>query len=74
MAAAGSNVRVYTRRECFSPEGCHMTCEQGEVVVNAYLAPHEGATTIRSEREVHFAPKPADAARAPLMVLICAKE
>lgn len=66
-------VRVYTRRECYSPSGCNLTCEANEVVVNAYLAPHEGETTIRSEREVHFAPKPADVARAPLMVLICTK-
>ena len=74
MAQAPGAVRVYTRRECFSPEGCHMTCEPDEVVVNAYLAPHEGETTILSEREVRFAPKPADAARAPLMVLICARK
>jgi len=67
-------VRVYTRRECFSPSGCHLTCEADEVVVNAYLAPHEGETTIVSEREVRFSPKPVDAARAPLMVLICAKQ
>lgn len=72
-AQAPGTVRVYTRRECFSPAGCHLTCEAEEVVVNAYLAPHEGETTILSEREVRFAPKPADASRAPLMVLICAK-
>ena len=73
-AAVPSNVRVYTRRECFSPSGCHLTCESDEVVVNAYLAPREGETTIISEREVHFAPKPADVSRAPMMVLICAKQ
>jgi hypothetical protein len=67
-------VRIYTRRECFSPEGCRLTCEPDEAVVNAYLAPHEGETTILSEREVRFAPKPADASRAPLMVLICARK
>ncbi|MDQ0511476.1 hypothetical protein [Ancylobacter amanitiformis] len=72
-AEAPGSVRVYSRRECFSPEGCHLTCEADEVVVNAYLAPREGETTIVSEREVHFAPKPVDASRAPLMVLICAR-
>lgn len=72
-AQATGTVRVYTRRECFSPAGCHLTCEADEVVVNAYLAPHEGETTILSEREVRFAPKPADVSRAPLMVLVCAK-
>ncbi len=51
-----------------------MGCEPDQVVVNAYLTPHEGEATIVNEREVHFTPKPADAARAPLMVLICAKE
>jgi len=66
-------VRAYTRRECFSPGGCHLTCEADEVVLNAYLAPHEGETTILSEREVRFAPKPADVSRAPLMVLICTR-
>ncbi|HSI39949.1 MAG TPA: hypothetical protein VLA00_05305 [Xanthobacteraceae bacterium] len=73
-AKAGASLRVVKRRECFSPAGCNVSCEPGEVIVNAYLAPAEGEVRIVTEREAHFRPREGSAAQAPWLVLVCTKE